>query len=155
MSTKTLNALLFDTRSIQKYIFSGNRLSTNIGASFIVDKVFTEILIGEVLTKFFPQENFSVIDTAWQSADDNLETWSQMKNCAVAYVGGGNALLLFNADEVDCRKKIVAEFTRKLLAERPGLKVGAAFGTLSVTDGKLNQVRRIKFFLQLMYLIQV
>ena len=55
---KILNALLFDTRSIQKYIFSSNRLSTNIGASFIVDKVFTEILVGEVLTKFFPAENF-------------------------------------------------------------------------------------------------
>ena len=58
-----LDALLFDTRSIQKYIFSGNLLSTNIGASFIVDKVFTEILIDDVLKKFFPKENFSTADT--------------------------------------------------------------------------------------------
>lgn len=34
---QTVRALLFDTRSIQKYIFSGNRLKTNIGASYIVD----------------------------------------------------------------------------------------------------------------------
>ena len=137
--TKSLNALLFDTRSIQKYIFSGNRLSTNIGASFIVDKVFSEILVGEVLTKFFPEENFSAADNVWNFAEDNLETWTNMKKCSVAYIGGGNALILFNPNEVDERKKIVEEFTRKLLAERPGLKVGAAQGELTVTDGKLNQ----------------
>lgn len=134
-----LNALLFDTRSIQKYIFSGNRLSTNIGASFIVDKVFTEILIGEVLTKFFPQENFSTVDTVWNPAEDDLETWAEMKQCAVAYIGGGNALILFKKDGVDVRKKIVEEFTRKLLAKRPGLRVGAAQGELTLTDGTLNK----------------
>ena len=31
-----LQAILFDTRSIQKYIFASNRLKTNIGASFLV-----------------------------------------------------------------------------------------------------------------------
>ena len=136
---KILNALLFDTRSIQKYIFSSNRLSTNIGASFIVDKVFTKILVDEVLVKFFPQENFSSVDTVWNVAEDNIETWSEMKQCAVAYIGGGNALILFKKDDVDLRKKIVEEFTKKLLEKRPGLKVGAAHGELTITDGKLNQ----------------
>lgn len=136
-----LDALLFDTRSIQKYIFSGNLLSTNIGASFIVDKVFTEILVGEVLTEFFPQEkeNFSTVDTVWNIAEDNLETWTDMKECSVAYIGGGNALILFKKNGVDVRKKIVEEFTRKLLAKRPGLRVGAAQGELTITGGKLNQ----------------
>lgn len=114
---KILNALLFDTRSIQKYIFSGNRLSTNIGASFIVDKVFTKILVGEVLTKFFPQENFSTADTVWNPAEDNIETWADMKNCAIAYIGGGNALILFKQDGIDVRKKLLknlrANFWRK------------------------------------------
>lgn len=136
---KVLNALLFDTRSIQKYIFSGNRLSTNIGASFIVDKVFTEILVGKVLKKFFSDENFSTADNVWNFAEDNLDTWTDMKKCSVAYIGGGNALILFNRDEVDLRKKIVEEFTRKLLEKCPGLKVGVAHGELTVTDGKLNQ----------------
>jgi len=139
LSSKILNALLFDTRSIQKYIFSGNRLSTNIGASYIVDTVFNEILVGEVLTKFFPQESFSVADTAWNIAADNLQTWADMKNCAVAYIGGGNALILFDNVEATTIKKIVEKFTMLLLSKRPGLKVGAATGKLSVTDGKLNQ----------------
>lgn len=136
---KVLDALLFDTRSIQKYIFSSNRLSTNIGASFIVDKVFTEILVNEVLTKFFPQENFSSVDTVWNVAEDNIETWSDMKQCAVAYIGGGNALILFKKNGIDVRKKIVEEFTKKLLEKRPGLRVGAAHGELTIIDGKLNQ----------------
>ncbi len=56
MQTK-FYALLFDTLSIQRYIYSGNRLSTNIGASYIVDQLFNEILINDVLQKIFPAVN--------------------------------------------------------------------------------------------------
>ena len=137
--TETLNALLFDTRSIQKYIFSSNRMSTNIGASFIVDKLFTEILIGKVLKDFFPEENFLANDSGWNIDKDNLETWHEMKKCSVAYVGGGNALILFKSDSDDVRTEIVKKFSLRLLAERPGLKIGVAHGKLTITDGKLNQ----------------
>ena len=41
-------AILFDTRSIQKYIFSSNQLKTNIGASYLVEAVFEEILLPAV-----------------------------------------------------------------------------------------------------------
>ena len=41
-------AILFDTRSIQKYIFSSNQLKTNIGASYLVDTVFEEMLLPAV-----------------------------------------------------------------------------------------------------------
>lgn len=34
-----VKAILFDTRSIQQYIFAGNKLKTNIGASYIVDRL--------------------------------------------------------------------------------------------------------------------
>ena len=40
-----VKAILLDTQSIQKYIFSGTKLRTNVGASFIVDKVFDSILV--------------------------------------------------------------------------------------------------------------
>ncbi len=49
--TEKLRALLFDTRSIQRYIYFGNLLKTNIGASYIVDRVFYDVLIGEVLRR--------------------------------------------------------------------------------------------------------
>ncbi len=136
MQTK-FYALLFDTRSIQRYIYSGNRLSTNIGASYIVDKLFNEILINGVLQKIFPAEDFSsAADSVWVAAGDNSEPWENMRECCVAYIGGGNALLLF---KVDRRLEVVREFTGKLLIERPGLKVGVAHGELTLLDGKLNQ----------------
>ena len=42
-------ALLMDTRSIQKYIFSGTTLRTNIGASYIVEQLFQNDLVKKVL----------------------------------------------------------------------------------------------------------
>ena len=35
-----VNAILFDVQSIQKYIFANNKLKANVGASFIVDRLF-------------------------------------------------------------------------------------------------------------------
>lgn len=40
-----VKAILFDTRSIQRYIFSGSQLKTNIGASYLVDRVFDDALL--------------------------------------------------------------------------------------------------------------
>ena len=37
---ESVRALLFDTRSIQQYIYAGIRLKTNVGASFLVRTVF-------------------------------------------------------------------------------------------------------------------
>lgn len=140
MSQRNFNALLIDTRSIQRYIYSGNMLRTNVGASYIVDKIFVDELIDGVLRKMFPDENFSAIDDAWTPANDNLTAWDDMKTCCVAYVGGGNALLLFDSAADDRRVELVKNFTRKLLIERPGLKVGAALGELKLIDGFLSGI---------------
>ena len=56
MEKKIFNALLFDTRSIQRYIYSGDRLRTNVGASYIVDRLFLDVLIDGVLREMFPEE---------------------------------------------------------------------------------------------------
>ena len=146
--TEKLRALLFDTRSIQRYIYSGNRLSTNIGASYIVDRLFYDVLIGEVLKPLFPNDKFSD-DTAWDSDDDDSKPWENMNECCVAYIGGGNAMILLKADALDRRTEIVREFTRRLLVERPGLRVGAAQGDLTSTDGKLDQNEIDELYLEL------
>lgn len=44
-------AILFDTRSIQKYIFSGNKLKTNIGASYLVEQIFDDTLLDVLRTR--------------------------------------------------------------------------------------------------------
>lgn len=139
MATKKFNALMFDTRSIQKYIYSGNLLRTNIGASYIVDRIFFDVLV-DTLKNFFPEEDFSAAkDTAWEIKEDTCTSWENMKSCCVAYIGGGNALILFDPTKEDKRHEVVENFTLKLLATRPGLKVGVAFGELNIIDGEINQ----------------
>ena len=139
MAKKIFNALLFDTRSIQRYIYSGNKLRTNVGASYIVDRVFFDVLIDGVLKEMFPVENFPADNDAWEAAQDVATPWENMNSCCMAYVGGGNALLLFDSAKEDLRVEVVKNFTRKLLVERPGLKVGAALGELELQNGELNQ----------------
>ena len=128
---KILKALLFDTHSIQRYIYSGDELRTNIGASYIVDRVFQDILIDGVLHEMFPNDEFSS-GSHWEVERDLDTPWQEMKQCCVAYIGGGNAMLLFDADGEDWRLEVVRRFTRRLLFERPGLRVGVALGELSL-----------------------
>ena len=133
---KKLNALLFDTRSIQRYIYSGNLLKTNIGASYIVDRVFYDILIDEVLKDMFPEDDFSALSSSvWDTSKDEDMPWQNMKSCCVAYIGGGNVLLLFDSsiDKETCTE-VVRRFTTQLLVKRPGLKVGVAQGELSLNE---------------------
>ena len=134
MAQKDFKAVLFDTRSIQRYIYSGDRLRTNVGASYIVDRIFFD-----VLKEMFPEDKFSAEDDAWDSTKDEVRPWEKMQSCCVAYVGGGNALLLFDSSRADKCVEVVKKFTRKLLVKRPGLKVGAAIGDLSLDGDKLNQ----------------
>lgn len=126
----SVQALLFDTRSIQKYIFSGNRLKTNIGASYIVEHIFDDVLVKEILAD--PAFGLGTIDgTSWKSRTEPLNELPA--DCYVAYIGGGNALILFKEGVADCRKDIVTAFTKELLVRYPGLKTGAAMGTIDLS----------------------
>lgn len=122
-------AILFDTRSIQRYIFSGNRLKTNIGASYLVDRVFSDALL-PVIREVLGED--ALDDTTWL-AEENPD-WTKMETKArVGYIGGGNALILFQPDTAeDILREVVARFTKHLLVAYPGLKTGAAIGTLSL-----------------------
>jgi hypothetical protein len=63
--------VLIDTTSIQQYVFSGNRLKENLGASFLVQEIFKSILDG--ISVRYDKEGF---------------------------IGGGNALLFFKEKNV-------------------------------------------------------
>ena len=125
MEYKKYKAILFDTRSIQKYIFSSNQLKTNIGASYLVDTVFEEMLLPAVCEILGTD---TLDDTSWKRPEDT--DWSSMTAAArVGYIGGGNALLILRAEttkETMCA--IVTAFTEQLLVRAPGLRTGAAMG---------------------------
>lgn len=124
-----VKAILFDTRSIQQYIFSGNKLKTNIGASFIVDRLFTDILIEKVLNP----RGYKLDKYAWRDTDEIQMKDSPDLPCEVAYIGGGNALILLRATED--AESIVRDFTKLVMVTYPGLRTGAAIGELPLGDG--------------------
>ncbi len=117
-------AILFDTRSIQRYIYSGNKLRTNIGASYLVDTVYDEVLFPLLEARFGKQ---GVDMESWRKGE-KLESLPADVRCMVGSNGGGNLMLLMH-DSVENSelKDIVAEFSRELLVKRPGLHIGAAF----------------------------
>lgn len=84
---------LYDTVSIQKYIFRSNRLRDNRGASLLVEDCFTKLL---------PQ--------AMKSTE-----------CELIYAGGGNALLHF--DNELAYKTMNTCFSKLILEQIPGLYV--------------------------------
>ena len=131
--TYTYQAILFDTRSIQKYIFSSNRLKANIGASHLVDRVFDDVLLPTVRRELGAD---ALDDTSWERPE--MIDWTDMRTAVrVGYIGGGNALLLFRTETVhETLRSVVSAFTKKLLEKAPGLRTGAAIGTMTLrADG--------------------
>lgn len=127
-----LKAILFDTRSIQKYIFSGNKLKTNIGASYLVDRVFDDVLIS-VLDNIFQGD---LDKETFATEGINPKDWDSMTVSArIGYIGGGNALVVFRNDvSNNVLENIVKEFSKRVLVEYPGLHTGAAIGNISINS---------------------
>ena len=145
-----VKAILLDTQSIQKYIFSGTKLKTNVGASYIVDRVFEDVLVEGILNKL-PEQNLgiqSVNTKGWEleNSDDSVDAVLKANalpaDCYVAYIGGGNTLILFKeevAGENNSNlKRIVQEFTFTLLCKYPGLKIGAAIGDIQLDEANFS-----------------
>lgn len=137
---RKVGAILLDTRSIQKYVFSCNKLKTNVGASYLVDKIFSD-LMPQILTKhnlkqpqlkkFSPdneQQFYWLEDKALFMKDDSSI------NCEIASVGGGNMLILVDKgdDTEETCLKIVRDWSRELLLRAPGLKTGIAIDTIDI-----------------------
>lgn len=145
-SIMNVKAILLDTQSIQKYIFSGTKLKTNIGASYIVDRVFEDVLVNDILESALMKDLGiqSVNSYGWEttngpeSLDEVVKANALHADCYVAYIGGGNALVLFKehvaGDNNTNLKRIVQEFTSTLLCQYPGLKVGAAIGEIQLDE---------------------
>lgn len=128
--SKEIILTVIDVTGTQNYIFRSNRLRESIGASELVAKATSwwvfDVLCNELNWKTNldysknPTSPFDAIqDTAIESGLD----------AEVIYVGGGNALILFEADGDDGKEKakiFARRYTKKLLRESPGLEVVVA-----------------------------
>lgn len=127
--TKKVCAILLDTKSIQKYIFSSNKLKLNIAASYLVRTIFDEIM-PEIL------EKYGLKNKNWQESNEIEMAKNPAIECEIAYAGGGNMLVLINKGK-ESRKvaeEIVQKWTRELLLRTPGLKTGAAIGEINLSS---------------------
>lgn len=130
-----VRALLFDTKSIQRYIYSGNMLRTNIGASYLVDRLFEDVLIEQTLKNDLFPEKDAVDDKSWNCDEKLTAKFNPGCLCKVVYIGGGNALLLFSTEAAEgIEKTVVSVFTKKVLEQCPGLQTGAAIGEMDFTS---------------------
>ncbi|AEE14457.1 hypothetical protein Thena_0825 [Thermodesulfobium narugense DSM 14796] len=124
----TLSALLIDTVSIQEYIFSSNKLKENIGASFLVKKIYKDVL-KEALKITFGRD----IDiNEWKNNPSCIKIIQANDKVEIGYIGGGNALVLFKGK--DKTTEFIKNYTKLLLVKVPGLKT--AFGIIHEFDLK-------------------
>ncbi len=137
MGDQKVRALLLDTRSIQRYIFAGTELKTNVGASYLVKQLFRNEL-KDVVQKLQLREV-----TDWEGNEDTFASMQDPAYC-IPYVGGGNALLLFSAGvNQKTIEDVVTNLTKQLLVEAPGLSTGAAIGELDLGGGYSDSFNRL------------
>ena len=134
-----VNAILFDVQSIQKYIFANNKLKANVGASYIVDRLFEDVLCKDVILNL---ESGADI-TSWKTRRDSIT--SLPASVYVAYIGGGKALILIDNDRVNIIEDIIKTFTAQVLTQYPGLKVGVTTGLVTLEKDQFKSDERQLF----------
>ena len=134
-----VNAILFDVQSIQKYIFANNKLKANVGASYIVDRLFEDVLCKDVILNL---ESGADI-TSWKTRRDSIT--SLPASVYVAYIGGGKALILIDSDRVNIIEDIIKTFTAQVLTQYPGLKVGVTTGLVTLEKDQFKSDERQLF----------
>jgi len=137
-----VDLVLLDCSSIQKYVFGSNKLKSNIGASYLVQSIF-ERWIPEVLKELFKKEPAEFAD--WRKTPKVVKMSHESPPLwETGYVGGGNALMLFQHDEKNqWAHKFVEAWTRTILLNAPGLHPAVAIQenvTPSVSDLSGKQI---------------
>lgn len=128
-----IQAVMIDMVSIQAYIFASNKLKENIGAEYLVKESYRGPLQA-VIDAMYP--GISFVWDQWR--DKPAEIFKQTPNFDIGYVGGGNALLLFNEEDAEQSKNKAQEFIRnwtfRLLREAPGIITAVAYHATTKTE---------------------
>jgi len=124
--TKTFSAVLLDTVSIQRYIFSTNNLKENIGASQVVEEIFDSHL-KEVIKDIFSLSDERFF-TEWEKNPEKISILENSLPLEIGYIGGGNALIFFK-DETKA-KEFIKKWSMRLLIYCPGLIPACAIGKI-------------------------
>jgi len=121
----SLTAVLLDTVSIQKYIFSSNRLKENLGASSIVENIFEKDIQDTIIGILPDLKERDDVFIRWKNSErGSFDLLDKDREVEVGYMGGGNAILFFRDDST--ARAFARQFTRKVLIEKPGVKLALA-----------------------------
>lgn len=131
----TVIAVLLDATGIQPYIFGSTQLKENIGASFLVENIYEDILKNS-LEKI---EIKNVDLNRWKNPE-YINTLKLETGFDIGYIGGGNALLFF-AEEGKARS-FVKTWTKQLLIESPGLRTAAVISDFELSDFS-NELKKV------------
>ena len=133
---KEIFAVLFDTVSIQNYVFSSNKLKENVGASYLVEEIFGKYL-KDVLLKIDIQFNESDLNFCKsQNKFDELKIKNDSVEFEVGFIGGGNALLFFNSKSKAI--SFIQTWSKLLLLHAPGLKTSATIEATNIFEIENN-----------------
>ncbi|MBI4854566.1 MAG: hypothetical protein HY819_22435 [Acidobacteria bacterium] len=126
-------AVLLDSVSIQKYIFASNKLIENLGASYLVKEIYKGYLANALskVSRIALEEVLNSLDY-WEKSDLLEPTFSKVYD--IGYIGGGNALLFFEKEEL--AHKFIEEWTKLLLIETPELTTAVACFDFPKTSDK-------------------
>jgi len=107
-------AILFDTMSIQQYVFGSNKLKDNLGASYIIEHIYDYLI-------------------------DKTKIGNPL--LSIGYVGGGNAL--FFTDRVKTAKEIIKDYTTFLIHDYPGVSIAVAIKENFDIESYSNNIKEL------------
>lgn len=113
---------ILDTKSIQEYVFSTNKLRQVVGASYLVNSVHKK-WVQEILETLNYKHNLldiSSCDTE-KIYNDALHIEDGLLDVEIMYAGGGNTLILFNTESNSY--KFTQELTKRIIRDAPGIQL--------------------------------
>jgi len=134
----TVWAVLLDTVSIQRYVFQSNKLKDNLGASFLIEKIYEEYLENTIFRVF--GKSFDI--NAWKNKPEEIKI-NKGDPFEVGYIGGGSAFFMFEEE----KKAIdfIKTWTKSLLVHTPGVTTGVAISKFNFEKENFSQEREKLF----------
>ncbi len=133
-----VSAVLLDTVSIQRYIFSTNNLKENIGASYLVEDIY-ESNLKKIINALFSFNDEGYYE-AWKKYPEKITILSNSIPFEIGYIGGGNALLFFKDEAL--AKEFIKKWSMRLLIHCPGLIPACALDRINFNDFS-NSLKRL------------
>jgi hypothetical protein len=131
-------AVLLDTVSIQRYVFQSNKLKDNLGASFLIEKIYKKYLEDAVCRVF--GKPFDI--NAWKVNTEEIKI-NKGDPFEVGYIGGGSAFLMFKEEQKAIN--FIKTWTKSLLVHTPGVTTGVAISKFNLEKETFSREREKLF----------